>query len=95
MAAAPGLSCCGAPIVPRFSPPRRPGGDELVPFARFMGNGNALLPGSGFQAATRLRSVEGVTLLNGQNRTLRVGLAFADRHLTNLRAGVAVSGFRM
>ena len=34
----------------------------------------------------------GVTPRNGQNRTLRVGLAFADRHLTNLRSGVAVSG---
>jgi hypothetical protein len=34
----------------------------------------------------------GVTPRNGQNRTLRVGLAFADRHLTNLRSGVDVSG---
>jgi hypothetical protein len=35
---------------------------------------------------------KGVTPRNGQNRTLRVGLAFGDRHLTNLRSGIAVSG---
>ena len=46
----------------------------------------------GFSGGNRLRSFEGVTPRNGQDRTLRVGLAFADRHLTNLRSGVAVSG---